>query len=125
MNLLKVPLVLVAAVSVASLTWAADASQKADNSGKNKRDDSVTELTADNQSNNKNDLEITRKIRAELMSKKDLSTYAHNVKIIVNDKAVVLKGPVRNASEIKTIIKVAHMMAPQLKIKNELEVATK
>ena len=125
MNLLKVLLVLVAAVSVASLTWAAEATQKADNSGKNKRDDSVTELTADNQSNNKNDLEITRKIRAELMSKKDLSTYAHNVKIIVNDKAVVLKGPVRNASEIKTIIKVAHMMAPKLKIKNELEVATK
>lgn len=119
------PLVMLTALSIASSCWAVDAAHEADNSGKNKRDDSVTEMTADNQSNNKDDLEITRKIRAELMSKKDLSTYAHNIKIIVSGQQVVLKGPVRSKAEIKTITKVAHTMAPTLKIKNELEVASK
>ena len=125
LNLFSKPALFLAAVSIASSCWAVTDSHEADNSGKNKRDDSVTELTADNQSNNKVDLETTRKIRAELMSKKNLSTYAHNIKIIVTGKQVVLKGPVRNKSEIKTITKVAHTMAPDFKIKNELEVATK
>ena len=125
MKLLKKPFVVLTALTISVTCWAADAAHEADNSGKNKRDDSVTEVTADNQSNNKNDLEMTRKIRAELMSKKDLSTYAHNIKIIVSAKQVVLKGPVRSKSEIKTIAKIAHTMAPDLKIKNELEVASK
>lgn len=125
MKLITQPALFITAIAIASSCWAVTTAHEADNSGKNKRDDSVTEVTADNQSNNKEDLETTRKIRAELMSKKNLSTYAHNIKIIVSGKQVVLKGPVRSKSEIKTITKVAHTMAPDLKIKNELEVATK
>lgn len=126
MKLLNCKTIIVStALSIASACWAADTTIESDNTGKNKRDDSVTELTADNQSNNKHDLEITRNIRAELMSKKDLSTYAQNIKIIVSNKQVVLKGPVRSNAEIKIITKIAHTMAPALKIKNELEVANK
>lgn len=125
MKLLNKPFVLLTALTISVSCWAVDSATEADNSGKNKRDDSVTEVTADNQSNNKTDLEITRKIRAELMSKKNLSTYAHNIKIIVSGKQIVLKGPVRTKGEIKTITNVAHNMAPDLKIKNELEVANK
>lgn len=105
-------------LSVAS--WAVE--HVPDNSAINVRDDSVTEMTADNQSNNPSDVELTRKIRAELMSKKDLSTYAHNVKIIVMGKQVILKGPVRSKSEKATIGKIAKMMASGHKVQNEIEV---
>lgn len=97
----------------------------ADNSGRNKRDDSVTEMTADDQSNNAQDVDLTRKIRSELVSKKDFSTYAKNIKIIVMGKQIILKGPVRTASEKGSIAKMAHEIAPGHKVQNELEVVTK
>lgn len=97
----------------------------ADNSARNKRDDSVTEMTADNQSNDTRDVELTRKIRTELVSKKDFSTYAKNIKIIVIGNQIILKGPVRLASEKGSIALMAHKMAPNHKVQNELEVVTK
>ena len=104
---------------------AAEATEPAaDNSGRNVRDSLVTEMTADDQPNNIQDIELTRKIRAELGSKKDFSTYAKNIKIIVIGKQIILKGPVRTASEKGTIAKVAHKIAPDHKVQNELEVVT-
>ncbi len=116
----KILTALILSVALASL--AADPTPAADNSGKNKRDDSVTEMTADNQSNNKDDVELTRKIRAELMRTKDLSTYGKNVKIITMGTQVILKGPVRSTAEKNKIAKVAHAMAPTYHVQNELEV---
>ena len=40
-----------------------------------------------------------QKIRQSLISDKSLSTYAHNVKVIVQDGQVTLKGPVRSKDE--------------------------
>lgn len=96
-----------------------------DNSGINKRDDSVVEMTAEDQSNNPKALAITRKIRAELNQNKSLSTYAKNIKIITNGKWVILKGPVRSQDEINIINKTAAKMAMDYKIQNELEVTRK
>ncbi len=96
-----------------------------DNSGINKRDDSVVELTAEDQSNSPEAIEITRKIRADLNKNDSLSTYAKNVKIITTGKLVVLKGPVRSTDEVVIIRKAALAAAPKYKIQNELEVAKK
>ena len=97
----------------------------ADNSGTNKRDSSVVEMTAEDQSNSPEAIEITRKIRADLNKNDSLSTYAKNVKIITSGKLVILKGPVRSADEVTTIRKAAVAAAPKYKIQNELEVAEK
>ena len=45
------------------------------------------------------DREITRKIRDSVVKDKSLSTYAHNVKIITQNREVTLKGPVRTDQE--------------------------
>ena len=96
-----------------------------DNSGINKRDDSVVEMTAEDQSNSPKALEMTRKIRAELNQNTRLSTYAKNIKIITSGKLVILKGPVRSLDEINIINKVAARMAQDYRIQNDLEVAKK
>ena len=71
------------------------AQQAPDNSGQNKSQST----TADNQSSAKSDRELTAKIRKAIIADKDLSTYAHNVKIITANGAVTLKGPVKSDDE--------------------------
>ena len=56
--------------------------QQPDNTRMNKGDASKDVTTADEQRMNPNDRELSRKIRAEIMKDKSLSTFAHNVKII-------------------------------------------
>lgn len=94
-----------------------------DNTGINKRDDSVVEMTAQDQSNNPAEIAITRKIRAEINKTKSLSTYAKNIKIITKGNMVILKGPVRSTDEINTINQTAAKIAGDYKIQNDLEVA--
>jgi hyperosmotically inducible protein len=74
-----------------------------DNTQVNKRDRQSSEVTADQQKNNRSDIELTRQIRKSLVADKSLSTYAHNVKVIAQDGRVTLKGPVATADE-KTIV---------------------
>jgi hyperosmotically inducible protein len=69
----------------------------ADDTGRNVRDRDENAKTADQQSNSKEDLEITRKIRRALVEDKSLSTSAHNVKIVTVDRVVTLRGPVVSA----------------------------
>jgi hyperosmotically inducible periplasmic protein len=54
----------------------------ADNTGRNERDRSGATLTPEDQSSNKADVELTRRIREAVVADKSLSTNAHNVKII-------------------------------------------
>ena len=97
--------------------------QPADNTGINKRDTSPEKITADQQSQTKEDLEITQKIRQAVVDDKSLSTYAHNVKIITIDGMVTLKGPVRSEDEKRTIEEKAGQIAGKDKIKSEIEIA--
>lgn len=101
----------------------ASLAQPADNSGINKRDMSPGEITAEQQSQTKEDLEITQKIRQAVVDDKSLSTYAHNVKIITVDGMVTLKGPVRSEKEKRTIEEKARQLAGKDKIKSEIEIA--
>src|SRR5689334_1406516 len=73
--------------------------QAPDNTARNRRDRQTNAKTADQQSNTKTDVDVTRRIRRAIVADKALSTNAHNVKIITRGGKVTLKGPVRNQDE--------------------------
>lgn len=79
-------------------------------------------LTAQDQSNKPEDVEVTKQIRRELMKDDALSTKAKNVKIIVLNNGVTLKGPVENQKEVEKILKHAYVSAPKHKIYNQISV---
>lgn len=92
-----------------------------DNSARNK--DHNNTPTADQQPANKSDTDITRDIRRSIVSDKSLSTYAHNVKIITQNGAVTLKGPVNSDQEKQTVAsKAAEVVGGPDKVTNQLTV---
>src|SRR5579863_7008849 len=81
-----------------------DQSTQPDNTKVNRRDRNAGAVTADQQKMNATDRELTRKIRRSIMADKSLSTYAHNIKIISQNGAVTLKGPVKSDDEKQTVM---------------------
>ncbi len=98
---------------------------QADNSGVNRLHDGVTGISADQQGNSKSDVETTRRIRRLLTVNKDLSTYAHNVKIITNNGHVTLKGPVRSDAERQVVEDAAVQVAGASNVTSGLEIKSK
>lgn len=99
------------------------AQTKPDNTAANKADRSVTATIAEQQSNKKNDLETTRKIRQAIVGDKSLSTYAHNVKIVTMQGKVTLRGPVRTESEKESVqAKAAEVVGPT-NVVNDVSIA--
>jgi predicted dinucleotide-utilizing enzyme len=101
---------------------AAVANPDADNTGINKRDRKDGAATADQQKNDKTDLALTAEIRRSVMADKELSTNAHNVKIIAENGKVTLKGPVATVDEQRTIEKKARQAAGKENVTSMLEV---
>lgn len=91
-----------------------------DNSGTNKAHNQSQ--TADQQTNNTSDRQMTAKIRRAVVADKSLSTYAHNVKIVVTGGTVTLKGPVHSEEEKQTIASKAAEIAGQDKVTNQITV---
>jgi osmotically-inducible protein OsmY len=81
-----------------------DSSAKPDNTAVNQRDRDSSQPTADKQKNDRTDRELTKHIRRSIIADKSLSTYAHNVKIISQNGAVTLKGPVKSDDEKASVI---------------------
>lgn len=79
-------------------------------------------MTAGDQSNKPADLETVKRIRRELMADDALSTKAKNIKVIVANNGVTLKGPVNTAVEREKILKHAYTTAPKHKIYNQISV---
>jgi osmotically-inducible protein OsmY len=79
--------------------------------------------TADQQKETKADRELAAKIRKALVADKSLSTYAHNVKVIVQAGVVTLKGPVRSDQERQTVQTKAQQFTEASSIHNEMTVA--
>ncbi len=102
------PLVLALAFGAATLVVSA---QAPDNTRVNKRDRAAGEATADQQKNNRSDLDLTKDIRKSIMDDKSLSTYAHNVKVISQNGTVTLKGPVKSEEEKSSIVSKAVSIA--------------
>ena len=106
MRHLKVGLIILfCAAAVIGYGQTPDASApKPDNTKVNVRDRNAGEVTADQQKANTTDRELTARIRRSIMADKSLSTYAHNIKIISQNGAVTLKGPVRSDDEKKSVV---------------------
>src|ERR1700694_4526407 len=84
-----------------------DSKPKPDNTAVNKRDQNPGEATADQQKMNAADRALTAKIRKAVMADKNLSSYAHSVKIISQNGTVTLNGPVHSDDEVKSIMPMA------------------
>lgn len=109
------------AIAAAAVLNAAPAQQQTapDNTARNKNE----ATTADQQKNNKSDLETTRRIRKAIVDDKSLSTYAHNVKIVTEDGQVTLTGPVNSPQEQAAVAGKAVQVAGPGKVINQTEVA--
>jgi osmotically-inducible protein OsmY len=96
-----------------------------DNTRVNQRDRSAAQPTADQAKNNKSDREIMKDIRKSVLDDKDLSTYAHNVKIISQNGKVTLKGVVRSDEERKAIKTRAEQVAGAGNVTDNLSIKPK
>lgn len=92
-----------------------------DNTKTNKTE--TAKPTADDQKQNKTDVEITRQIRKLVTDDKGLSTYAKNVKIVTQNGSVTLSGPVRSEAEKKSVEAKATQVAGTTHVKSEIQIA--
>ena len=97
-------------------------STEADNTKRNASEQNKNTDTAEKQSNSKDDLALTQKIRQAVMKDGSLSMNAKNVKIIAQDGKITLKGPVDSQQEKDTIAAKAGEIAGKDKVENQLEV---
>ena len=129
--IMKIALAQLLLMSIVGSLWAQMGStspqdQPADNTKVNERDRSKDEPTADQQKEHRSDMDVAKQIRQALVNDKSLSTYAHNVKVIVKDGTVTLKGPVRSDEEKRTVeAKAAEVAGGSDKVSSELQVAAK
>jgi hyperosmotically inducible periplasmic protein len=94
-----------------------------DNTKTNKPDAYNSTGTADKQSNDATDLNLTKEIRKSVLADKELSTYAHNVKIVSVGGNVTLSGVVRSDDEKSAIEMKADAVAGKDHVVNKLKVA--
>lgn len=97
---------------------AQDSSTQPDNSAHNKNH----AKTADNQPDAKTDRMTTANVRKAIIADKDLSMYAHNVKIITRNGTVTLKGPVKSDEEKQKLASDAATVVSQDKIVDHVTV---
>ena len=97
-------------------------STEADNTKRNSSEQNKNTDTAEKQSNSKDDLALTQKVRQAVMKDGSLSMNAKNVKIIAQNGKITLKGPVDSQQEKDTIAREAGEIAGKDKVDNQLEV---
>lgn len=110
-------LTLISTLAIAGSSW----SQEADNTEKNKRDQSGETLTPIDQSNDPADLKMTAEIRKMLIADDSLSALAKNVKVITVEGVVTLRGPVETEKEKVTVAAHAKHVNPK-KVVNQIEI---
>jgi hyperosmotically inducible periplasmic protein len=100
-------------------------SAQADNTKRNSTEQNKNTDTSEKQSNNRDDLALTQKIRQAVVKDGSLSMNAKNIKIIVRDGKAMLRGPVDSQQEKDTIATKAGEIAGKDKVDNQLEVKAK
>ncbi len=65
---------------------------------------------------------MTARIRRAIVSDHSISTYGHNVKVLVSGGAVTLKGPVHSEAEKQNIVAKAAAVVGQDKVTDQLTV---
>ena len=78
--------------------------------------------TAQSQSNATTDRQTTANVRKAIIADKNLSLYAHNVKIITRGGQVTLKGPVKSEDEKQQVATDAASVVSSGKVDNQLTV---
>ena len=101
---------------------AASNSTKADNTKRNSSEQNKNTDTAEKQSNSKDDLALTQKIRQAVVKDGSLSMNAKNVKIIARAGKVTLQGPVDSQQEKEAIVTKAREIAGKEKVQDQLEI---
>jgi len=99
--------------------------KKPDNTAHNKGDNRKESPTPQVQGTSKSDLAKVVSIRKQIVNDKSLSTNAKNVKIIVINDTVTLRGVVDSAAEKVTVCDAAKSFAIDAKVLDELEVKIK
>lgn len=79
-------------------------------------------LTPLDQGNSEEDIDLTRRIRKEIMELPDLSVNARNIKIITANGRVTLRGPVSSAAEKRTLEVLARRIASPEQVESQLEI---
>ena len=98
------------------------APRKADNTARNERDRDGNSLTPLDQGSSENDLEITTKIRKDVVAHEGMSINGQNVKIITSNGKVTLRGPVNTAEEKRLVGEYAIKATRKESVENHLEV---
>ena len=99
--------------------------KSADNSEKNKVQTENRGLDARDQSNSKGDVDLTARIRKNVVAEKSFSTNAKNIKIISIAGQVTLKGPVNSVAEKNKIRLIATQIAGKAHVNDEIEIVNK
>ncbi|HVL00780.1 MAG TPA: BON domain-containing protein [Dongiaceae bacterium] len=95
-----------------------------DNTGINKRDREGMNPTEQDQKNPDGDRNLLAAVRQTIVDDDSLSITAHNVKIIVQNGVVTLRGPVNTAAEKAKVESLAQAVAGVSSIDNQLDIKT-
>lgn len=93
-----------------------------DNTAQNYGDGRKESPTPQVQSSKKEDMDLLQSIRKEIVANNSLSITAKNVKIVVINGTVTLRGVVNDESEKAVVASAAKKFATDSKVLNELEV---
>ena len=93
-----------------------------DNTDGKVRDRRGETLTPGDQSENVVDRSLTQRIRQAIMADESLSTTAKNVKVMMLNGLVTLRGPVHSLQEKGSIEATAQNLAGTTKVDNQLEI---
>lgn len=94
----------------------------ADNTGMNVRDKDGTTPTPQTQSNASEDRNLLAAVRRAVVDEESFSTLAHNVKIMVQDGVVMLRGPVESEAEKNKIERLAQEIKGVARVDNQLDI---
>ena len=95
----------------------------ADNTATNIRDRTDTVKPTD-QSNSKADINVAANVRSAIVADHSLSMKAHNIKLVANNGAVTLRGPVDSDAEKTKVEQIAKGVAGVTSVDNDLDVKT-
>jgi hyperosmotically inducible periplasmic protein len=113
---------LIATATLLAGSYASAQTPAADNARTNQTDPSNRTATADSQSNDPADVDLTKRVRQSVMADKSLSTDGHNVKIVSAHGAVTLNGVVQSEQEKSRIEMKAVEVAGKEHVTNDLKV---
>jgi osmotically-inducible protein OsmY len=105
-----------------SSALAAVPTKNADNTEMNTRDKDGNTLTAQKQTNSESEIATLAAVRSAIVDDDNLSTSAHNVKIVLANGVVTLRGPVKSASEKARVEQIARTVAGVRSVDNQLDI---